>query len=258
MYLAVVPMFHIYGLTLFVMILSLGTTFVFMREFNLNEMMDFIDRYGVTHLPGVPPLVTTLTKMGTGGRMKSLKHVLCNYSIEHENHRGVFAVFPQVDFIQTKPPWLHGNWASYAMLISTGELEECIVMKMIRFNTRVEYVGIQDYSGLGKDLRWIVKRKLKDSDRKVVAEVFDVVVVATGHYSHPRLPSIKGMDDGEESKCIAIYTGFRAILRPVVVGNSLSGHDISMELVNVDKEIHLSAKLPGVLEGLSKVISKRD
>ncbi|KVI06420.1 Flavin monooxygenase FMO, partial [Cynara cardunculus var. scolymus] len=93
--------------------------------------------------------------------------------------------------------------------------------EMIRFNTRVEYVGIQDYGGLGKDLRWIVKSKLKDSDHKVVAQVFDAVVV-------------------------------------VVVGNSLSGQDISMELVNVAKEIHISAKSPAVSEGLSKVISKYD
>jgi hypothetical protein len=26
-----------------------------------------------------------------------------------------------------------------------------------------------------------------------VEEVFDAVVVATGHYSHPRLPTIKGL-----------------------------------------------------------------
>lgn len=44
----------------------------------------------------------------------------------------------------------------------------------------------------------------------------------------------------------------------VVVGNSLSGQDISMELVNVAKEIHLSSKSLNVSEGLSKVISKHD
>ncbi|KAI3759274.1 hypothetical protein L6452_06967 [Arctium lappa] len=133
--------------------------------------------------------------------------------------------------------------------------------EMIRFNTRVEYVGIQDYNGHGKDLRWIVKSKLKDSDRKVVVEVFDAVVVATGHYSHPRLPSIKGMDAWRRKQ---MHSHIYRVPEPfrdqvvVVVGNSLSGQDISMELVNVAKEIHLSAKLPGVSEGLSKVISKHD
>lgn len=43
----------------------------------------------------------------------------------------------------------------------------------------------------------------------------------------------------------------------VVVGNSLSGQDISMELVNVAKEVHLSSKYPdNISQGLSKVISK--
>lgn len=42
----------------------------------------------------------------------------------------------------------------------------------------------------------------------------------------------------------------------MVVGNSLSGQDIGMELVDVAKEIHLSAKSLDVSEGLSKVISK--
>ena len=44
----------------------------------------------------------------------------------------------------------------------------------------------------------------------------------------------------------------------VVVGNSLSGQDISMELVEVAKEVHLSAKSLNITEGLSKVISKHD
>ncbi|PWA78211.1 flavin-binding monooxygenase family protein [Artemisia annua] len=44
----------------------------------------------------------------------------------------------------------------------------------------------------------------------------------------------------------------------VVVGTSLSGQDISMELLNVAKEIHLSSKSLPVSEGLSKVISKHD
>lgn len=44
----------------------------------------------------------------------------------------------------------------------------------------------------------------------------------------------------------------------MVVGNSLSGQDISMELVEVAKEVHLSAKSLNITEGLSKVISKRE
>lgn len=44
----------------------------------------------------------------------------------------------------------------------------------------------------------------------------------------------------------------------MVVGSSLSGQDISMELVNVAKEIYLSSKSPDISQGLSKVIAKHD
>lgn len=65
--------------------------------------------------------------------------------------------------------------------------------EMIRFNTSVEYVRMLEYDEIGKDLKWMVKSRDKSSEEMAVEEVFDAVVVATGHYSHPRLPTIKGL-----------------------------------------------------------------
>ncbi|GLT25242.1 hypothetical protein SLA2020_003860 [Shorea laevis] len=132
--------------------------------------------------------------------------------------------------------------------------------EMIRFNTRVEYVGMLNYGEFGKDLKWIVRSKEKNSEKEV-EEIFDAVVVATGHYSHPRLPSIKGMDAWRRKQ---MHSHVYRVPEPfrnevvVVVGNSLSGQDISMELVEVAKEVHLSAKSLNITEGLSKVISKHE
>lgn len=42
----------------------------------------------------------------------------------------------------------------------------------------------------------------------------------------------------------------------VVVGNSFSGQEISMDLVKVAKEVHLSSNSAYISEGLSKVIHK--
>ncbi|KAK2387717.1 hypothetical protein P8452_25834 [Trifolium repens] len=133
---------------------------------------------------------------------------------------------------------------------------------MIRFNTRVEYVGmLDDYGVCGNDLKWIVRSKEKNSE-KVVEEVFDAVVVATGHYSQPKLPSIKGMDTWKRKQ---IHSHIYRTPEPfhnevvVVVGNSFSGQDLAMELVGVAKEVHISARsLHTVYEGLKKVISKHD
>ncbi|KAL4565134.1 hypothetical protein LXL04_029219 [Taraxacum kok-saghyz] len=104
-YLAVVPMFHIYGLTLFTMgILSLGTQIVVMKKFSVDEMVKSIDRYGVTHFPGVPPLVTALTRIGKGSsgkRLKSLKQVSCGAApLSTKTIEEFMQSFPQVDFIQ--------------------------------------------------------------------------------------------------------------------------------------------------------------
>ncbi|XP_022736309.1 flavin-containing monooxygenase FMO GS-OX-like 9 [Durio zibethinus] len=130
--------------------------------------------------------------------------------------------------------------------------------EMIRFNTRVEHVGMLDYGKFGKDLKWVVKSKEKTAE-KMVEEVFDAVVVATGHYSQPRLPSIEGMDAWKRKQ---MHSHIYRIPEPfrnevvVIVGSSLSGQDISMEIVEVAKEVYISARSLDITEGLSKVISK--
>ncbi|KAF5730176.1 putative dimethylaniline monooxygenase [Tripterygium wilfordii] len=132
--------------------------------------------------------------------------------------------------------------------------------ELIRFNTRVEYVGMVDSRDSCGDFKWVVRSKLKD-DSEVVEEVFDAVVVASGHYSQPRLPTIRGMDSWKRKQMHShIYRVPEPFRKEVVViiGNSLSGQDISMELVEVAKEVHLSAKSLGISQGLSKVISKHD
>ena len=61
---------------------------------------------------------------------------------------------------------------------------------MIRFNTRVEYVSFMADSD-DRRLRWVVKSRDVRAET-VVEEVFDAVVVASGHYSQPRVPAIRG------------------------------------------------------------------
>ena len=65
--------------------------------------------------------------------------------------------------------------------------------ELIRFSTRVENVRILNYGDqFGEDLIWVVKG-IDIKNEEVLEEEFDAVVVATGHYSHPRLPPIKGV-----------------------------------------------------------------
>ncbi|XP_010443946.1 PREDICTED: flavin-containing monooxygenase FMO GS-OX-like 8 [Camelina sativa] len=150
-----------------------------------------------------------------------------------------------------------------------GHEELCLYLKdfcqvfglreMIRFNVRVDFVGmVNDDTDDDRMKGWMVKSVEKKSD-EVMEEVFDAVVVASGHYSYPRLPSIKGMDLWKRkqlhSHVYRVPDPFRGEV-VVVVGCSVSGQDISIELVEVAKEVHLSAKSLDIPPGLSKVISK--
>ncbi|XP_076949823.1 4-coumarate--CoA ligase-like 6 [Bidens hawaiensis] len=104
-YLAIIPMFHIYGLTLFTLgILSLGSSIVVMNKFDHNEMVRAIDKYRVTHFPAVPPLLKALIKVGKSvycGRLKSLKQVSSGAAPLSTKCIEEFAqTFPHVDFIQ--------------------------------------------------------------------------------------------------------------------------------------------------------------
>ncbi|KAK3009227.1 hypothetical protein RJ639_014764, partial [Escallonia herrerae] len=144
------------------------------------------------------------------------------------------------------------------LLLYLKDFTECFGLReMVRFNTRVKYVGMLDYAEFGKNLRWVVKSEEKNSE-EVVEEVFDAVVVATGHYSQPRLPAIKGMDAWRRKQMHShVYRTPEPFQNEavVVVGNSMSGQDIAMELVGVANEIHLSSKVLDISEGLSKFIS---
>ncbi|XP_030535496.1 4-coumarate--CoA ligase-like 6 [Rhodamnia argentea] len=104
-YLAVLPMFHIYGMSLFVLgLLSLGSTVVVMRRFDPNEVVKAIDRYGVTHFPVVPPILTALTrtvKCSGGSGLMSLKQVSCGAAaLSRKTIDDFVRTLPHVDFIQ--------------------------------------------------------------------------------------------------------------------------------------------------------------
>ncbi|EPS72162.1 hypothetical protein M569_02598, partial [Genlisea aurea] len=103
-HLAVMPMFHIYGLSLFVVGLpSLGSTVVAMRRFDGEEMAKAVYRYGVTHIHTVPPMLSAMTKLAKrftsyGG---NLKQVICGATLISKKIIHEFLqAFPHVDFIQ--------------------------------------------------------------------------------------------------------------------------------------------------------------
>ncbi|XP_057978094.1 4-coumarate--CoA ligase-like 6 [Malania oleifera] len=104
-YLAILPMFHIYGLSLFAMgFLSLGSSIVVMRKFDVDEAVNVIDRYKVTHFPVVPSILRALTvkaKCSSGRSLESLKQVSCGAApLSRKVIDNFIQTLPHVDFIQ--------------------------------------------------------------------------------------------------------------------------------------------------------------
>ncbi|XP_074283337.1 4-coumarate--CoA ligase-like 6 [Silene latifolia] len=105
-YLDVLPMFHIYGLALFGLgLLSLGTSVVVMRKFDINEVFQAIEKHKVTHFPVVPPIMAALSmkarSLTDGNGLSSLKQVSCGAASITTKVIGDFLhTFPNIDFIQ--------------------------------------------------------------------------------------------------------------------------------------------------------------
>ncbi|XP_042465373.1 flavin-containing monooxygenase FMO GS-OX-like 9 [Zingiber officinale] len=127
--------------------------------------------------------------------------------------------------------------------------------ELIRFNTEVVHVGTAAATG-----KWIVRsRERRTDDGEFMEEIFDAVVIATGHFSLPRLPKIKGM---EEWKRKQLHSHVYRVPEPfqdevvVVVGGSLSGSEIALELVHVAKEVHISTKHTEIPHKFVKPVAK--
>ncbi|KAI3833037.1 hypothetical protein MKX03_021315 [Papaver bracteatum] len=103
-YLAAIPMFHVYGLSLFVMgLFSLGCSIVVMRKFDVNEMVRAIDCYRVTNFPVVPPILMAMTRVKAlgGCDFGSLKQVSCGAApLSHKTIQDFLQSFPHVYFFQ--------------------------------------------------------------------------------------------------------------------------------------------------------------
>ncbi|XP_048535967.1 flavin-containing monooxygenase FMO GS-OX-like 8 [Triticum urartu] len=127
------------------------------------------------------------------------------------------------------------------------------LMEAVRLNTRVLRVAM----AVAPTRKWTVRSVHEGTEEE---EVFDAVVVANGHYSQPRLPSIQGMEAWRgrqmHSHSYRVPEPFRGDV-VVVVGCGASGKDIAMEVRGVAKEVHLVAKsMEEVTPGLAKVLAK--
>ncbi|KAM3262934.1 hypothetical protein ACQJBY_053219 [Aegilops geniculata] len=137
------------------------------------------------------------------------------------------------------------------------------LMDAVRLNTRVLRVALAPTA----TRRWAVRSArllgtTEDDDvahPEVEEEVFDAVVVATGHYSQPMLPSdIEGMGEWTRrqlhSHSYRTPEPFRGEA-VVVVGCGDSGKDIALDLRRVAREVHLSGSSGIATPAVSRMLA---
>ncbi|TVU40260.1 hypothetical protein EJB05_13713, partial [Eragrostis curvula] len=137
------------------------------------------------------------------------------------------------------------------------------LMDVVRLNTKVVRVAMAQPPPLPpSEMRWLVRtvRVEPDSGEEgapVEEEVFDAVVVANGHYSQPRLPTIQGMMEWRRrqlhSHSYRVPDTFRDEV-VVLVGCGDSGMDIALDLCGVAKAVYLTAK--SVEQAMTPAMSK--
>ncbi|CAI9118921.1 OLC1v1020548C1 [Oldenlandia corymbosa var. corymbosa] len=88
-----------------------------------------------------------------------------------------------------------------------------------------------------------------DSDE----ELFDAVVICNGHYSQPNVVEIPGIKKWPGTQ---IHSHNYRVPEPyqdqrvVVIGDGISAHDISLDVSQVAKDVHIVSRAVGVVSGM--------
>lgn len=124
-FICTVPMFHIYGLAVFALALvATGTTVVILSKYEMHDMLSTIEKYKVTYLPLVPPILIALVNGADQIRSKynlsSLQSVLSGGApLSKEVIEGFVEKYPTVTILQG-----YGLTESTGVGASTDSLEE--------------------------------------------------------------------------------------------------------------------------------------
>ncbi|XP_042503901.1 flavin-containing monooxygenase FMO GS-OX5-like isoform X2 [Macadamia integrifolia] len=134
------------------------------------------------------------------------------------------------------------------------------LVELIRFRTEVVRVERNH----GSPNEWIVQSRSsctrtntsesesKSKSEELFTELFDAVVICNGHTTEPRFAEIPGIDKWTGKQ---IHSHHYRIPEPfrdqivVLIGNGPSAHDISREISEVSKEVHLASRSPNVKIG---------
>ncbi|KFK28050.1 hypothetical protein AALP_AA8G465100 [Arabis alpina] len=97
------PLFHVFGFQMMIRAISLGETLVLLGRFELEKMLQAVEKYKVTGMPVSPPLIVTLVKSELTKKydLQSLRSLGCGGAPLGKDIAERFnKKFPNVDIIQ--------------------------------------------------------------------------------------------------------------------------------------------------------------
>ncbi|KAK4365862.1 hypothetical protein RND71_013742 [Anisodus tanguticus] len=110
---------------------------------------------------------------------------------------------------------------------------------LVRFGMEVGYVGMLENG------KWKVSYRKRENDDVFANEEYDAVIICNGHYAEPRIADIPGIEvwPGKQihSHNYRVPDPFRDQV-VVLIGGAASATDISREIAEVAKEVHISSR----------------
>ncbi|KAJ4955813.1 hypothetical protein NE237_012596 [Protea cynaroides] len=145
-YMCVVPLFHMFGLSIFVCgVLAVRSTVVIVQKYSIEEMLVAVEEYKVTRLPVVPPIIVQLVRLRNGAKgveLGSLKEVICSGAPLGKDYMECFSkCYPHVRLSQcyglteTNGPITLCDGVSGRLHVSIGRLIPCLEAKIVEVQT---------------------------------------------------------------------------------------------------------------------------
>ncbi|XP_058106300.1 flavin-containing monooxygenase FMO GS-OX-like 3 [Magnolia sinica] len=116
------------------------------------------------------------------------------------------------------------------------------LLELIRFGAEVVRVSSVDMRNINE---WVVEWRTQGSDSIPESEIFDAVVICSGHHTEPRVAKIPGIDKWPGKQ---IHSHNYRIPDPfldqivVLIGKGPSGLDICRDISKLAKEVHLTSR----------------
>ncbi|XP_073480265.1 uncharacterized protein [Aquarana catesbeiana] len=147
--------------------------------------------------------------------------------------------FPDFAFDPSLPSFIHH---SEVLKYLEDYTDRFSIRPHIKFNTQV--VSVIPVLGEGKnsEISWDVTFQSLDNGDPVT-EHFDAIMVCVGHYSHPFVPDIEGLEHFQGQVLHSHYYSYPEVFSfhsVVVLGAGPAGFDISLELSPHAKHVYLS------------------